>query len=317
MEEFYEIVVDLFDKFEYKLFFDLEPRQKLTFLLDATDYILGLDNGKDRFSSNVSNLSKAFAISVPHPKALVIRDDLSFFQAIKARISKLRESVKKRSDEEVETAIRQIISDALISTEVIDVFEVAGIEKPEISILSDEFLAEIKNMPRKNLALELLRRLLNDEIKKRSSQNIIQSKKFSEMLSAAIKRYQNNAITAAEVIEEMIRMAKDIKEADLRGENLNLDFRELAFYDALEVSDSAVKVLGDDILKTIARELVDSVRNSVTIDWDKKESVQAKMRVMIKRILKNYGYPPDLQETAVKTILEQAKLLGEDFSGNL
>lgn len=316
MEEFYEIVIDLFDKFDYKKFFDLEPRQKLTFLLDATDYVLGLDNGKDRFSSNVSNLSKAFAISVPHPKALAIRDDLSFFQAIKARISKLRENVKKRSDEEVETAIRQIISDALISTEVIDIFDVAGIEKPEISILSDEFLAELKDMPRKNLALELLRRLLNDEIKKRSSHNIIQSKKFSEMLSDAIKRYQNNAITAAEVIEEMIRMAKEIKLADQRGEKLNLDFRELAFYDALEVSDSAVKVLGDDILKTIARELVDSVRNSVTIDWDKKESVQAKMRVLIKRILKKYGYPPDLQENAVKTILDQAKLLGEDLSEN-
>lgn len=317
MEEFYDIVVDLFDKFDYKKFFNLETRQKLTFLLDATDYVLGLDNGKDRFSSNVSNLSKAFAISVPHPKALAIRDDLSFFQAIKARISKLRESVKKRSDEEVETAIRQIISDALISTEVIDIFEVAGIEKPEISILSDEFLAELKDMPRKNLALELLRRLLNDEIKKRASHNIIQSKKFSEMLSDAIKRYQNNAITAAEVIEEMIRMAKEIKTADQRGEKLNLDFRELAFYDALEVSDSAVKVLGDEILKTIARDLVESVRNSVTIDWDKKESVQAKMRVLIKRILKKYGYPPDLQEQAVKTILEQAKLLGEDFSNEL
>jgi type I restriction enzyme R subunit len=315
MEELYEVVVDLFDKFDYKKFFDLEPRQKLTFLLDATDYVLGLDNGKDRFSSNVSNLSKAFAISVPHPKALAIRDDLSFFQAIKARISKLRESVKKRSDEEIETAIRQIISDALISTEVIDIFEVAGIEKPEISILSDEFLAELKDMPRKNLALELLRRLLNDEIKKRAAHNIIQSKKFSEMLSDAIKRYQNNAITASEVIEEMIRMAKDIKEADKRGEKLNLDFRELAFYDALEVSDSAVKVLGDDILKAIARELVESVRNSVTIDWDKKESVQAKMRVLIKRILKKYGYPPDLQDQAVKTVIDQAKLLGEDFSG--
>lgn len=317
MEELYEVVVDLFDKFDYKKFFDLQPRQKLTFLLDATDYVLGLDNGKDRFSANVSNLSKAFAISVPHPKALAIRDDLSFFQAIKARISKLRESVKKRSDEEVETAIRQIISDALISTEVIDIFEVAGIEKPEISILSDEFLAELKDMPRKNLALELLRRLLNDEIKKRSSHNLMQSKKFSEMLSDAIKRYQNNAITAAEVIEEMIRMAKDIKAADQRGEKLNLDFRELAFYDALEVSDSAVKVLGDDILKTIARELVESVRNSVTIDWDKKESVQARMRVLIKRILKKYGYPPDLQEQAVKTVIEQAKLLGKDFSNNL
>ena len=317
MEELYEIVVDLFHGFDYKTFFGLQPREKLNFLLDATDFILGLDKGQERFSTNVSNLSKAFAISVPNPKALAIRDDLSFFQAIKARISKLRESNKKRSDEEVETAIRQIISDALISTEVIDIFQAAGLQNPEISglnILSDEFMAELKDMPRKNLALELLRRLLNDEIKKRSSRNIIQSKKFSEMLADAIKRYQNNAITAAEVIEEMIRLAKELKEADKRGEDLKLDFRELAFYDALEVSDSAVLVLGDEILKTIARELVESVKNSVTIDWDKKESVQAKMRVMIKRILKKYGYPPEKQEQVVKTILEQAKLIADEFS---
>lgn len=319
MEELYEIVVDLFHGFDYKKFFDLQPREKLNFLLDATDFILGLDKGQERFSTNVSNLSKAFAISVPNPKALAIRDDLSFFQAIKARISKLRESNKKRSDEEVETAIRQIISDALISTEVIDIFQAAGLQNPEISglnILSDEFMAELKDMPRKNLALELLRRLLNDEIKKRSTRNIIQSKKFSEMLADAIKRYQNNAITAAEVIEEMIRLAKELKEADKRGEDLKLDFRELAFYDALEVSDSAVLVLGDEILKTIARELVESVKNSVTIDWDKKESVQAKMRVLIKRILKKYGYPPEKQDQAVKTILEQAKLIADDFSDN-
>lgn len=319
MEELYEIVVDLFHGFDYKKFFGLQPREKLNFLLDATDFILGLDKGQERFSTNVSNLSKAFAISVPHPKAIAIRDDLSFFQAIKARISKLRESNKKRSDEEVETAIRQIISDALISTEVIDIFQAAGLQNPEISglnILSDEFMAELKDMPRKNLALELLRRLLNDEIKKRSTRNIIQSKKFSEMLADAIKRYQNNAITAAEVIEEMIRLAKELKEADKRGVDLKLDFRELAFYDALEVSDSAVLVLGDEILKTIARELVESVKNSVTIDWDKKESVQAKMRVMIKRILKKYGYPPEKQDQAVKTILEQAKLIADDFSDN-
>ena len=319
MEELYEIVVDLFHGFDYKRFFTLQPREKLTFLLDATDFILGLDKGQERFSTNVSNLSKAFAISVPHPNAIAIRDDLSFFQAIKARISKLRESSKKRSDEEVETAIRQIISDALISTEVVDIFQAAGLQNPEISglnILSDEFMAELKDMPRKNLALELLRRLLNDEIKQRSQRNIIQSKKFSEMLADAIKRYQNNAITAAEIIEELIRLAKEIKEADKRGENLNLDFRELAFYDALEVSDSAVQILGDDILKTIARELVISVKNSVTIDWDKKESVQAKMRVMIKRILKKYGYPPEKQDQAVKTILEQAKMIADDFSNN-
>ena len=329
MVELYEIVVDLFGSapsggspkkaFDYKKFFGLQPREKLNFLLDATDFVLALDKGKERFSNNVSNLSKAFAISVPNPKALAIRDDLSFFQAIKARISKLRESNKQRSDEEVETAIRQIISDALISTEVIDIFQAAGLQNPEISglnILSDEFMAELKDMPRKNLALELLRRLLNDEIKNRSARNIIQGKKFSEMLAEAIKRYQNNAITAAEIIEELIRLANDIKQADQRGDKLNLDFRELAFYDALEVNDSAVKVLGDDILKSIARELVVSVQNSKTIDWDKKESVQAKMRVMIKRILKKYGYPPDKQEKAVRTILEQAKLIADDLPEN-
>lgn len=319
MEEIYEVVVDMFDKFDFKKFFSLNSREKLSYLLDATDYILQIDKGKERFSSHVNDLSKTFAISVPHPKALNIRDDLSFFQAIKSRIAKLRESNKKHSDVEVETAIRQIISDALISTEVIDIFQAAGLKNPEISglnILSDEFMAELKDMPRKNLALELLRRLLNDEIKERSKNNIVQSKKFSEMLSDAIKRYQNNTITAAEIIEELIRLAKDLKTADKRGENLNLNFRELAFYDALEVNDSAVKILGDEILKTIARELVESVKNSVTIDWDKKESVQAKMRVMIKRILKKYGYPPEKQEQAVKTILEQANLIAQDFLDN-
>ena len=326
MEELYQIVVELFHPpatnghtsgaFDYKRFFELTTREKMSFMLDATDFVLALDKGQERFSTHVNNLSKAFALSVPHPQALAIRDDLSFFQAIKARISKIRESVKKRSDEEVETTIRQIVSNALISTEVVDIFEAAGLQKPDISslnILSDEFMEELKNMPRKNLAFELLKRLLNDEIKIRSGQNIIQGKKFSEMLAAAIKRYQNNAITAAQIIDELIKLAKALKEADQRGDNLNLDFRELAFYDALEVSDSAVKILGDDILKTIARELVASVKKSVTIDWDKKESVQAKMRVMIKRILKKYGYPPEKQEQAVRTILEQARLIGDGF----
>ena len=316
MLELHEVVVGMFDKFDYKKFFGLQPKEKLTFILDATDFVLNLDKGKDRFNSNVINLSKAFALSVPHHEALKIRDDVSLFQAIKARITKLRESQKKHSDEEVETAIRQIISDALISTEVIDIFQAAGIDKPEISILSDEFLAEIKGMPRKNLALELLRRLLNDEIKNRSHRNIVQSKKFSDLLADAIKRYQNNALSAAQIIDELIKLAKDIKQADKRGEDLKLDFRELAFYDALEVSDSAVKLLGDEVLKTIARELVDSVKKSVTIDWTIKESVQAKMRVIVKRILKKYGYPPDKQEQAVRTVLEQAKQMANDFSEN-
>jgi len=318
MLELYEVVVGMFDKFGYKKIYGLQPKEKLTFILDATDYILNLEKGKDRFKEQVSNLSKAFALSVPHPTALEIRDDLSFFQAIKARITKLRESQKTISDEEVETAIRQIISDALISTEVIDIFQAAGIDKPEISILSDEFLEEIKGMPRKNLALELLRRLLNDEIKSRSSRNIVQSKKFSDLLADAIKRYQNNALTAAQIIDELIKLAKDLKAADKRGEDLKLDFRELAFYDALEVNDNAVKILGDEVLKTIARELVENVKKSVTIDWTIKESVQAKMRVIVKRILKKYGYPPDDPATgeynvSVNRVLDQAKQMAGDF----
>jgi len=303
----------MLEKFDYKMFFGLHTKKKLNFILNATDYVLSLEKGKDRFNTNVGNLSKAFALSVPHPKAVEIRDDVALFQAIKARITKLRESLKKRTDNEVETAIRQIISDALISTEVIDVFQAAGIEKPEISILSDEFLAEIKGMPRKNLALELLKRLLNDEIKRRATRNLIQSRKFSEMLQAAIRKYQNNAIEAAAIIEELIQLAKHIKEADKRGEDLNLDFRELAFYDAL----SNGVAMSDEILKTIARDLVDSVRKSVTIDWTVKESVQAKMRVMVKRILRKYNYPPDKQERAVKAVIDQAKEMAEDFAEQL
>lgn len=309
MMELYDIVQGMFKDFNYKAFFDLQTKEKLNFILTATDQILSLEKGKDRFNTNVSNLSKAFALSVPHPQALEIRDDVAFFQAIKARITKLRESQKKLTDDEVETAIRQIISDALISTEVIDVFEAAGIQKPEISILSDDFLAEIKGMPRKNLALELLKRLLNDEIKRRGRTNIVQGKRFSEMLQEAIRRYQNNAIEAATIIEELIRLAKDIRGADKRGEELNLDFRELAFYDALSNGVS----MDDNILKTIARELVESVRKSVTIDWTVKESVQAKMRVIVKRILKKYGYPPEKQDQAVKTILDQAKLMANEL----
>jgi type I restriction enzyme R subunit len=317
MKELYEIVVDMFGTFDYKRFFSLQPKEKLLFLLDATNHILELDKGRGRFKSAVNNLSKAFAISVPHPDALAIRDDLAFFQAVKARISKIQQNEKAWSDEEIETAIRQIISEAVISSEVVDIFQAAGIERPEISILSDEFLEEIKDMPRKNLALELLRRLLNDEIKARQSTNIIQSKRFSEMLANAIKRYQNNLITAAEIIEELINLAKEIKSADKRSEDLKLDYRELAFYDALEVNDSAVKILGDEVLRAIARELVESIRNSATIDWTVKESVQAKMRVTIKRILKKYGYPPDKQEKAVRTVLEQAKVLAKDFTSGI
>ncbi|NVK53835.1 MAG: type I restriction endonuclease subunit R [Flavobacteriaceae bacterium] len=315
----YEIVAQMFSEkpkdpdlktgFDYKAFFGLNAKEKLSFPIKAANYILGLENGKDRFLNGVTALSKAFAISVPHPDTIEIRDEVGLFQAIKARIVKVSQSGKTRSDEELETAIRQILSDAIVTDQVVDVFDAAGLKKPDISILSDDFLAEVRGMEHKNVALELLKKLLNDEIKVRKQTNLVQSKKFSEMLEGAVRNYQNNLISSAEIIDELIRLAKEIKEADRRGEDLGLDFREYAFYSALEVNDSAVSVLGDDILRHIARELVDTIQKNTSIDWTVRENVQAKMRIAVKRILRKHGYPPDMQEKATETVLEQAKMM--------
>ncbi|MHA8100723.1 type I restriction endonuclease subunit R [Aquirufa nivalisilvae] len=299
--------------FDYKSFFTLTPKEKLYFPIQAANYILGLENGKDRYVNSVTALSKSFAISVPHPYTIDIRNEVGLFQAIKARIVKVTQSNGK-TDEELETAIKQILSDAIVSEDVIDIFDAAGIKKPDISILSDEFLAEVKGMTHKNLALELLKKLLKGEIKTRTKVNLVQSKKFSEMLDSAVKNYQNNLITSAQVIDEMIRLAKEIKEADRRGEDLGLDFREYAFYSALEVNDSSVAVLGDEILRHIARELVETVRKNTTIDWTVRENVQAKMRIAVKKILRKHGYPPDMEFKATETVIEQAKLLATDYS---
>lgn len=325
MLEYYEIVVDMFGRFDYRRYFALEPKKKITFILDAANYIADLSevkegtiirNGKERFKENVIKLQKAFGLAVPHPKALEIRDDLAFFQAIKARFTKFDETTKTRTNEEIETAIRQIINDAIISSEVIDVFDAAGIRKPDISILSDEFLSEVQGMERRNLALELLKRLLNDEIKTRGQMNMVQGRKFSEMLAEAVKRYQNGLIDSAKIIEELIQLAKDIRAADQRGEKLNLRQDELAFYDALADNPNAENLLGDQILKQIAHELTESVRNNTSIDWQYKQSVQAKLRVLVKRILRKYKYPPDDPATgeytvSVNKVLDQATQLAD------
>lgn len=323
MMEKYEIVSQFFSEqpidtslpkgLNYKQFFTLQPKEKLYFPIKAANYILGLDKGKERFLPAVAALTKAFAISVPHPFTNDIRDEVGLFQAIKARIVKVSESRKTVSDEELETAIKQIVSDAVVADEVIDIFDAAGIKKPDISILSDEFLAEVKGMQHKNLALELLKRLLNDEIKVRMKVNLVQSKKFSEMLEEAVRRYQNNLITSAQIIEELIKLAKVIKDADRKGELLGLDFREYAFYTALEVNDSAVSVLGDETLRAIARELVDTVKNNTSIDWTVRENVQAKMRIAVKKILRKHGYPPNMEAKATETVLEQAKLFASEL----
>jgi type I restriction enzyme R subunit len=322
----YEIVSQMFSEqpldksvkkgFDYKSFFTMSPKEKLYFPIQGANYVLGLENGKERFINAVTELTKSFAISVPHPYTMDIRDEVGLFQAIKTRIVKVTQSERGKTDEEIDTAIKQILSDAIVSDEVIDIFDAAGIKKPDISILSDEFLAEVKGMTHKNLALELLKKLLKGEIKTRTKVNLVQAKKFSEMLDSSVKNYQNNLITSAQVIDEMIRLAKEIKEADRRGEDLGLDFREYAFYSALEVNDSSVAVLGDDILRHIARELVDTVRRNTSIDWTVRENVQAKMRIAVKKILRKHGYPPDMELKATETVIEQAKLLANDFSGS-
>ena len=282
-------------------------------ILEAQEHILGLDQGKDRFTKEVTLLSKAFALAIPDEEAMNIKDDVGFLQAVKACLSKLVSSTGKSSIE-IETAIRQIMDKAVVAEGVVDIFDAAGIKKPNISILSDEFLAEIQGMEHKHLATELLKKILNDEIKTRSKKNMIQSRKFSEMLQAAIKRYQNNLLTAAEIIEELIDLAKKINEEDEKFQDSGLTYDEVAFYDALANNESAKQVLGDETLRDLARILVQKVKSNAAIDWTIKESVQAQLRVMVKRTLREYGYPPDQQKIATDNILKQAELFAEEWT---
>jgi type I restriction enzyme R subunit len=317
MQEKYEIVAGQFHGFDYRAFHSAPPPQRLTILRNAMDWLLRPEavevKGPQRYIQAVTELSQAFALCAAEDAALAIREDVGFFQAVKAGLSKHTvEGGKSRA--ELDAAVRQIVSRSVASEQVIDIFETAGLDRPELSILSDQFLAEVRNLPQKNLALEVLRKLLNDEIKARSRKNVVQSRNFSEMLEASIRRYQNRAITSAEVIQELINLAADMREASRRGIDLGLSEAELAFYDALEVNDSAVQVLGDETLKAIAQELVKAIRGHVTIDWTEREAVRAKLRVMVKRLLKRYGYPPDKQEKATQTVLQQAETLCKDWA---
>jgi type I restriction enzyme R subunit len=315
MLEYYEAIEYQLRHFNWQKFFTLTSEEKLRYIPVIVDYIFSQENGEQSFVDNTKNLLKAFAISVPHEKAIAIRDYVALFQAIKARLVKISDNNEDgRTDIEIETAIKQIISEAITADKVIDVFDAAGIKKPSIEILDEQFLQELKNLPQKNLAVELLKKLLKDEIKKRTKINLVESKKFSEMLEDAIKRYHNGMIDTVEFLEKiLIPFAAQIKASDKRGEKLGLDFREYAFYTALEVSNSAVAVLGDETLKHIAQELLSTVRNNTTIDWTIKESVQSSLRRNIRRILRLHGYPPDLQEKAVETVITQAKMLAENL----
>ncbi len=308
LQEKYEVVGAIYHGFDYSPFFTGSPSERLAVIPAAMDFVLSLEDGKNRYIKAVSELGKAFALVSSMDEAIAIRDQVGFFQAIKVALSK-HTTRDHRSTEDLDTAVRQIVSKAVASEEVIDIFAAVGLKNPDISILSDEFLEEVRGLPQKNLALEVLRKLLNDEIKMRSRQNLVQSRTFSEMLENTIKRYQNRSIEAAQVIAELIELAKEIRQAQSRGEDLGLTEDELAFYDALFVNDSAVLELGDATLKAIAQDLVQAIRNNVTIDWTMKEGVRAKLRVTVKRLLKKYGYPPDKQEKATTTVLQQAELL--------
>jgi type I restriction enzyme R subunit len=312
MQEKYEIIQGIFYKFDYKWFFGADARKQMAIILEAMDYLLKEKDGNKRFLQTVSELSKAFALAVPNEEALKITDDVAFFQALRANLVKNTESMAK-PEEEYESAIKQIVTAAITTEKVVDLYAQAGIKNPDISILSDDFLTEIRGMPQKNLAMELLRKLLNNEIKTRQKKNLIQSRSFAEMLEKTITKYNNNAIQTVEVINELIELAKKIKAADQRGEQLGLTEDEVAFYDALETNDSAVKVLGDETLRNIARQLAETIRKNTTIDWTLRESVQANLRVMVKRVLRKNGYPPDKQEKAARTVLEQAHLMAENM----
>ncbi len=314
MLEKYEICRGLFHGFDWSRWTAGTPQARLSLLPAAQEHILAQEDGKPRLLRAVTELSQAFALAIPHAEALRIRDDVAFFQAVRAVLAKSI-SGERKTDEELELAIRQIISRAVVSDEVVDIFAAAGLKKPDISILSDEFLAEVRGMPQRNLAVELLQKLLKGEIKTRAKRNVVQARSFSDLLEQSVRKYQNRAIQTAQVIEELIQLAKDMRAASARGEQLGLSEEELAFYDALEVNDSAVKVLGEPTLTKIARELVEAVRKNVTIDWTVRENVRAQLRVIVKRILRKYGYPPDKQEKATQIVLEQAEVLSADWAG--
>jgi type I restriction enzyme R subunit len=313
LQKHYEVCRGLFHGFNWSAWTAGSPAQKLSVLPNAQEHILKQEDGKKRLTDAAKQLSAAFALAVPHPDALRIRDDVGFFQAVRSVLNKTAPQ-QERKEADLDHAIRQIVSQAIASTEVLDIFEAAGLKKPDISILSDQFLAEVHELPQKNLAVELLKKLLIGEIKTRSRRNVVQSRLFSELLEKSIHKYQNRAVETAQVIEELIDLAKQMREAQHRGEALGLSDDEVAFYDALGVSDSAVKVLGDETLRTIARELVETVRKNTTIDWTIRENVRANLRVLVKRILRKYGYPPDKQERATLTVLEQAEVLSAQWA---
>ena len=314
MLEKLEVVSQMFNGFPYEDFFQADTGQKLSLILAAEEHILGLEDGKKRYINEVTALSKAFAIAVPHEQAMDVKDEVSFFQAVKARLAKFDSTGSGRTDEEIETTIRQVIDQALVSEQVIDVFDAAGIKKPDISILSEEFLMELKGMEHKNVALEVLKKLLNDEIKSRSKKNLVKSKSLKEMLENSIKKYHNKILTAAEVMDELIKLSKEIVNMDSEAKKMGLTDFEYAFYSAVANNDSAKELMQQDKLRELAVILTERVKQNASIDWTIKESVRAKLKVIIKRTLRQYGYPPDMQKLATETVLKQAEMIAKELT---
>ena len=310
LQEKYEICCGLFHGFDWTA---SSPSERLALLPVAMEHILAQNSGKARCLKAVRELTQAFALAVPHKETVRIRDDVAFFQAVRVALSK-RAVSEGKTDEELNHAVRQIVSRAVVPDGILDIFASAGLQKPDASIISEDFLMEVRAMKRPNLAVELLKKLLRGELATRRKRNVVQARSFAEMLEQTIRRYQNRAVEAAQIIEELIQLARDMRAANARGENLGLSEDELAFYDALETNDSAVQVLGDETLCGIARELVQTVRTNVTIDWQIRENVRANLRRLIRRNLRRYGYPPDKQEKATKTVLEQAEVLSAGWA---
>ena len=316
MKEKLEVVEQMLHGLDYQQYFAENTSGKLSWILKTEDFILGLEDGKKRFVNEVTALGKAFAIAIPNEQAMDVKDEVAFFQAVKARLCKFNQSGNGRNDEEIETTIRQVIDQALVSEKVIDIFDAAGIKKPDISILSEEFLMELKGMEHKNIAMEVLRKLLEDEIKARSKYNVVESQSLMEMLDRSINRYHNKVITAAEVIEELIKLSKTIVEKDKDAQKMGLSTYEYAFYTAVANNESAKELMGKDKLRELAVVLTETIRKNASIDWTIKENVRAKMKVAVKRLLRRYGYPPDMQLLATETVLKQAEKIAEEIINN-
>ena len=316
MLEKLEVVSQMYHSFPYEDYFEAVTSKKLSMILSAEEHILGLDDGKKRYINEVTALSKSFAIAIPHEQAMDVKDEVSFFQAVKARLAKFDVTGAGRTDEEIETTIRQVIDKALVSEQVIDIFDAAGIKKPDISILSEEFLLELKGMEHKNVALEVLKKLLNDEIKARSKKNLVKSKSLMEMLENSIKKYHNKILTAAEVMDELIKLSKEIVNMDSEAKEMGLTDFEYAFYTAVADNESAKDLMQKEKLRELAVILTERVKANASIDWTIKESVRAKLKVIIKRTLRQFGYPPDMQKLATETILKQAELIANELTND-